>query len=233
LTPPPARIEPIRQKPENKARRAIVKLSRWSLHPVMLPYVRKIVWAGHEEAASPMLLLRLVAEDGHEGVAEIPVKPSWFGTTYRTVTAVLEDLLLPAAAQLDVLDERAFPLAARAWPEHLTAKGLVDTALWDLRASITRQPLYKRWGGDASAPLSWLLTRQPPKLMAEETAQAVEKYGFKEVKLKGGQGMETDVQAVREVRAAQGPDALLRVLPVDAASRVPERWGMLTPFPEL
>jgi protein ImuB len=38
--------------------------------------------------------------------------------------------------------------------------------------------------------------------------------------------------AVREVRAAQGADALLRVLPVDAASRVPERWGMLTPFPE-
>jgi protein ImuB len=39
--------------------------------------------------------------------------------------------------------------------------------------------------------------------------------------------------AVREVRAAQGPEALLRILPVDAASRVPERWGMLTPFPEL
>jgi protein ImuB len=39
--------------------------------------------------------------------------------------------------------------------------------------------------------------------------------------------------AVREVRAAQGADALLRVLPVDAASRVPERWGLLTPFPEV
>jgi len=39
--------------------------------------------------------------------------------------------------------------------------------------------------------------------------------------------------AVREVRAAQGPEALLRILPVDSASRVPERWAMLTPFPEL
>jgi protein ImuB len=39
--------------------------------------------------------------------------------------------------------------------------------------------------------------------------------------------------AVREVRAAQGAGALLKVLPVDSASRVPERWGMLTPFPEL
>ncbi|MGE5407979.1 MAG: hypothetical protein ACM3NV_05150 [Syntrophothermus sp.] len=40
-------------------------------------------------------------------------------------------------------------------------------------------------------------------------------------------------QAVREVRAAQGAEALLKVLPVDSASRVPERWAMLTPFPEL
>lgn len=39
--------------------------------------------------------------------------------------------------------------------------------------------------------------------------------------------------AVREVRATQGPEALLRILPVDSASRVPERWAMLTPFPEL
>jgi protein ImuB len=39
--------------------------------------------------------------------------------------------------------------------------------------------------------------------------------------------------AVREVRAAQGAEALLRILPVDSASRVPERWALLTPFPEL
>lgn len=40
-------------------------------------------------------------------------------------------------------------------------------------------------------------------------------------------------EAVREVRAAQGTEALLKILPVDSTSRVPERWGMLTPFPEL
>ena len=39
--------------------------------------------------------------------------------------------------------------------------------------------------------------------------------------------------AVREVRAVQGGEALLKILPVDAASRVPERWAMLTPYPEL
>lgn len=39
--------------------------------------------------------------------------------------------------------------------------------------------------------------------------------------------------AVREVRSAQGAEALLKVLPVDPHSRVPERWAALSPFPEL
>jgi protein ImuB len=38
--------------------------------------------------------------------------------------------------------------------------------------------------------------------------------------------------AIREVRAAQGGDALLEVVPLDSASRFPERWAMLAPSPD-
>ena len=37
--------------------------------------------------------------------------------------------------------------------------------------------------------------------------------------------------ALREVRDAQGAESLLKVLPVDADSRVPERRDLLTPYP--
>jgi len=37
--------------------------------------------------------------------------------------------------------------------------------------------------------------------------------------------------ALREVRAAQGAESLLEVLPVDTGSRIPERRAMLTPYP--
>lgn len=36
-------------------------------------------------------------------------------------------------------------------------------------------------------------------------------------------------EAIREVRSAQGAGSLLTVVPLDAASRFPERWAMLTP----
>lgn len=36
-------------------------------------------------------------------------------------------------------------------------------------------------------------------------------------------------EAIREVRTAQGADSLLTIVPLDSASRLPERWAMLTP----
>jgi protein ImuB len=39
-------------------------------------------------------------------------------------------------------------------------------------------------------------------------------------------------EAVRQVRAVAGKDAVLRVLDVDVESRVPERRSLLTPFQE-
>jgi protein ImuB len=39
-------------------------------------------------------------------------------------------------------------------------------------------------------------------------------------------------EAIREVRAAQGGDSLLTIVPLDPASRLPERWAMLAPSPD-
>ena len=39
-------------------------------------------------------------------------------------------------------------------------------------------------------------------------------------------------EALRQTRAAAGPESLLRVLEVDPGSRIPERRVVLTPFPE-
>ncbi len=50
----------------------------------------------------------------------------------------------------------------------------------------------------------------------------------------GGEGSRRGrlAAAVREVRAAAGPEALLRVVDLDTGSRVPERRFLLSPFPE-
>ncbi|HSV83355.1 MAG TPA: enolase C-terminal domain-like protein [Ramlibacter sp.] len=182
-----------------------MKLRSWSLHPCAIPYLRKVAWAGSEDAFNPVLVLKLVAEDGSIGVAEVAVKPTWFGTSMRSIVAALEDILLPLAATIDVSDESAFLAAAAPIPENVAAKAVVDNALWDLRAAIAGEPLWQRWRGDDAASVCWLLTRQSPVMMAREAAGAVDRHGFTAIKLKGGQGVEVDLHGVREVRSAVGP----------------------------
>jgi L-alanine-DL-glutamate epimerase-like enolase superfamily enzyme len=52
--------------------------------------------------------------------------------------------------------------------------------------------------------VSWCVTRQAPALMAAEAARMVARHGFRALKVKGGQGLPTDIQALRDIRAAVG-----------------------------
>jgi len=197
------------------------RIASWSLHPVRLPYRRSVKWASLTASEATFLLLRLVADDGTEGVAEMHVSPRWFGTTFRTLTAVLEDLFFPMLVDLDPRDRTAFPKRAGTVPEHMTAKALVDNALCDLASASGGEPFWKA-GGEKSPEVSWMLTRQAPALMAEEAADMAGQHGFRTFKLKGGQGLDIDLEAVRLLRAAVGADLSVyidcnREYPVTAA----------------
>jgi L-alanine-DL-glutamate epimerase-like enolase superfamily enzyme len=71
--------------------------------------------------------------------------------------------------------------------------------------------LWKLWGGSPSVELTWAITRQPPAVMAAEAADVCARYGFRTLKVKGGQGLETDRTAMREIRAAVGDKVILYV----------------------
>ncbi len=57
------------------------------LYTYRLPYARPVRWSDIVEDAAPFVLLRLTADDGTEGVAEITVKPTWCGVSARSLIA--------------------------------------------------------------------------------------------------------------------------------------------------
>jgi L-Ala-D/L-Glu epimerase len=179
------------------------RIASWSLHPIRLPYRRSVKWASLTASDATFMILRLTADDGTVGVAEMHVSPRWFGTTFRTMTAALEDLFFPMLKDVDPLDRSSFVKRAGTVPEHMCAKALVDNALWDLAAASGGEPFWKA-AGEKSPGVSWILTRQAPAVMAEEAADMAARHGFHTFKLKGGQGLEVDVEAVRLLRAALG-----------------------------
>ena len=186
-----------------------MRLAQSSLDFYRLPYGRPVTWAYAVESSSDYALLTLVADNGAVGVAEGIVKPARTGYSPRSLAATLEDVLLPRLREVDLADAGAVH-AAFAWLEgHLTPRALVDNACWALRAAASKTPLWRAWGGSPDVPVTWIVTRRPPAQMAAEAAEMCARYGLRSLKLKGGQGVETDLRAIAEVRAAVGPGVVL------------------------
>ena len=181
-----------------------MRIAEWSLHFYRLPYTRPVRWFNSTETDALFVLLKIIGDTGAVGVAEAPIKPTWAGASPRSIAAVLEDLLLPAAQEVDVADAAAVNRQIARYPENHLAKMLVDNACATLRAAAGGKPLWQLLNGRQSVALSWCVTRQAPDAMAREAAQVVERHAFRALKIKGGQGMDVDRMVLREIRAAVG-----------------------------
>ena len=188
-----------------------MRLKDWSLHVYRLPYLKPVVWSNAEEDSGLFALLRLVSDDGVAGIAEGTIKNTWSGVSPRSLRAALEDVVLPLVNKINLESPEAISSALSRIPENRLAKGLVDNACWTMRAAATRTPLWKLLHGKEDAEVCWTVTRDKPAAMAQEAADYCGRYGFRTLKVKGGQGVKTDLEALAAIRSAVGPDVALTV----------------------
>jgi len=188
-----------------------MRLVGHTVYRYRLPYARAVKWSDIVEDGADFLLLRLTADTGDEGVAETVLKPTWNGASAGTITAALDDVLLPCLQDQDVSDPAVVAARLAMIPGQQAACTLLDNALWDLRAASARTPLWQYLGGQDTVDLSWVLTRQAPSLMVQEADDIITRHGFRALKIKGGQGVDVDVQAVHAIRHAVGSNVALYV----------------------
>jgi L-alanine-DL-glutamate epimerase-like enolase superfamily enzyme len=174
------------------------------LHFYRLPYRRPVTWAYAAEGSSDYALLKLVANNGAVGVAEGVIKATRTGYSPRSLAATMEDVLLPLLRNVDLADSAAVAKAFQWLDGNLAGRALIDNACWSLRSNVSGTPLWRQWGGSASVPVTWIVTRRAPAEMAAEAAEMCRRHGLHSLKLKGGQGRDTDLKVIAEVRAAVG-----------------------------
>lgn len=181
-----------------------VRVTRIEWFPIRIPLSRPVQWSSLRETAADYMLLKITADNGLVGVAEGPVKVPWTGVTLRSLAVVFEEMFAPALIGVDPRDEAAVSRAIRGPREHTLAKAMIDVACWDIRGQIAGQPLWRLWGGRPSVPVCWVVTRQAPAAMAKDAESMVARYGFRTLKIKGGQGVDTDLAALAAIRDAVG-----------------------------
>jgi L-alanine-DL-glutamate epimerase-like enolase superfamily enzyme len=180
-----------------------VKLERWSLRFYRLPYAREVVWANAREDSGLFALLVLEA-GGTRGIAEGTLKDTWSGVSPGSLRASFEDFLIPRLRDVDLGDAAAVARAFAGIPENRLAKGMIESACWTLRAAAAGAPLWRLWDAGRSREVAWTVTRRKPAQMAAEAAEVCARHGFRVLKVKGGQGVEVDLRALAEIRAAVG-----------------------------
>ena len=189
-----------------------MKVTGYETWVVRVPYEQA-------RAPAPQVILRLTTDAGLDGVAYVTPLVPW---TIKPIRAAVEEFAERVIGQdpMAVESINAGFLARIPRPQFdslaRSAAGLVDVALWDLKAKALGQPLWRLLGAsDNKVPTyaSWNLWWQYDiETLARHGAEAVAK-GFRAMKyrLGGVKTREESIARTQALRDAVGPDVDLLV----------------------
>lgn len=183
------------------------------VHKLRLPYRNVVHFKSVSEEAGEYALVRIIANDGTEGIAEAVCRPEQSGETAAMVAAQIETLLRPKLIGLDPLAHLS-ALKAMSKVKHCrTGKAMLDVAMWDLKGKILGQPVWRLLGAAKAeaVPLTWLVHGHNRQTQVEEALRKHETRGFNSMKLKTWKRSLEDVRLVADVRKALGDSTFIYV----------------------
>ncbi|MFG2055930.1 mandelate racemase/muconate lactonizing enzyme family protein [Micromonospora sp. NPDC048930] len=181
-------------------------------HRLSAPLHTPFVTALRRTTTVDTLIVEVVDADGRSGFGEAPQVWQVTGASIAGAEACVQDLIGPRLVGQDADDLNArCAEVSRAVAGNESAKGAVDVALHDLAARRLGVPLVRLLGGTAlHVPTDVTLAAgDAVDLAAAATQRRAE--GFTVLKLKVGTDARGDLDRVRAVRAAVGPEVRIRL----------------------
>jgi muconate cycloisomerase len=197
-----------------------VKITKIETIPIRLPTRRVHQWASLTTPIGVYVVVKLHTDEGLVGLGEAPVLKDWggdygkyFGETPQTTVHIVNDILSPA---LKGQEPRRFEvihaLMDRAVKGYPYAKAAIDMALYDVTGKAMQLPAYQFLGGCVRdrVSIAHSLGLMEIEKAIDEALQA-KSEGVKTIKLKGGVDPKRDVELVRRMRDALGPETKICV----------------------
>lgn len=188
-----------------------MKIASIETFPIRIPLKpeRFMVSALGSHNVSEYLVLRILTDDGIEGAGEASITAIWSGETALGAKVIIDQLFTPQLIGLDPhdiekIDSVMDSLAAGNW----FAKSAIEMACWDIQGKVAGKPVYELLGGpvrDLAIGCRFSMAAYPPE-RARERAKELIDAGFTTIKVKVGTVLEEDVERVKIVREAIGPD---------------------------
>ncbi|MBT9582245.1 dipeptide epimerase [bacterium] len=187
-------------------------ITGWNLHQTKVRCKRPFAIATGIQDECSGLLLELKCQDGLSGWGEAVPLPYLTGETLSGCQAALQEVFLPALiGQQPLALETLRQRLDRLMVGQPAARCAIDLALHDLCSKKAQIPIWAYLGGDnRPVATNYSIGLATPREAAEQ-ARALVEQDFACIKLKIGQDPDLDLERVRAVRGAIGPEVPLRV----------------------
>ncbi|MCT2279707.1 dipeptide epimerase [Micromonospora chalcea] len=181
-------------------------------HRLSAPLHTPFVTALRRTTTVDTLVVEVIDGDGRSGFGEAPQVWQVTGASVAGAAACVRELLAPLLIGRDADDLQAgCALVRRAVVGNESAKAALDVALHDLAARRLGVPLVRLLGGTALRVPTDVTLAAGDAVDLAATAARRGAEGFGVLKLKVGTDARGDLDRVRAVRAAVGPDVRIRL----------------------
>lgn len=190
-----------------------MKIERVEVIPFRIPYHAPVKWGkvGNKKAQEHVLV-RVHAAGGLLGIAEATPRPLIYGETIPSVLHVIEKELAPRLMRHDAYDREGYWAEFDEVPWNPTAKGALDTAVYDILAQAAGVPLAQYLGGELGpVTISYMIGLGDVEATTKEALGIRDKHGVNAFKIKAGKSSAQDIARIRALREALGPEAFLYI----------------------
>ncbi len=186
-----------------------MKVTRVEVIPFSLRLKSALTWGKHGQLSkAEHCLIKVSLENGMIGIAEAPPRPTIYGETIGSITAIIA-LLEPKLCELEITDTTAIKEVLSSIPNNNCAKGALDMALWEARAGFLETPLLTLLGGvKTKIETSFILGIANQNTMLEEAREVV-KAGVRVLKVKVGRNTQADLSIINTLKTEFGDSVKL------------------------
>ncbi|MBE5974446.1 dipeptide epimerase [Lacrimispora xylanisolvens] len=158
------------------------------------------------------IVVRITADDGQTGFGEAPPTAVITGETKGSIRCAIEEFIAPPLIGMEIENlDGIMKVLHKSMIKNTSAKAAVDMAVYDLFAKSCGKPLYKVLGGSkGEIETDLTISVNETEEMVKDSLLAIQQ-GFRILKIKVGKEGQKDVERIKAIRQAVGPDIKLRI----------------------
>lgn len=189
-----------------------MKITDVKIYGVSIPLIKPFKTALRVVNVLETNIIEIGTDTGEIGFGEASPTAVITGDTRGSIREAIEEYIFPAIKGMDVEDiENIMLKINKSMVKNSSPKAAVDMAVYDLFGKHFKMPLYKFFGGAKKEfQTDITISVKDPQEMAKDAIEYVG-AGYDTLKLKVGIDSALDIQRVKAIRDAIGPDVKIRL----------------------